>query len=57
MLKVPPLNAKHFSAADAWLKKFQVAGNTTFCQLLCVNPYVTGAQKLLVAGIKNMYNL
>ena len=57
MLKVPPLNVKHFSAADAWLKKCQVAGRTTFWQLYFINPYVTGAQKLLVAGPKNMHNL
>ena len=49
---------KHFSAAEPWLKKkFQVAGRTTFYQLFCINPYVTGAQKLPVAGPKNMYNL
>ena len=36
---------------------FQVAGKTTFCQLLFINPYVTGAQKLPVAGPNNMYNL
>ena len=57
MFKVPPLNVKHFSAADACLKKkFQVAGKTTFSQLFVFNPYVIGAQKLPVAGPKNMYN-
>ena len=41
MLKVPPLNVKHFSAADAWLKK-KVSGcrkdhplSTIFYQSLC----------------------
>ena len=58
MLKVPPLNVKHFSAADACLKnKFQVAGRTTFCQVFFSNPYVIGGQKLPVAGPKHMYNL
>ena len=52
MLKVPPLNVKHFSTADAWLKqKFQVAGRTTFCQLFAINFYVIGAHKLPVAGV------
>ena len=58
MLKVPPLNVKHFSTADAWLKKkLQVAVRTTFCQLFFINPYVIGAQKLPAAGPKNMHNL
>ena len=40
MLKVPPLNVKHFSAADSWIKK--VSGSrkdhilaTIFYQSLC----------------------
>ena len=58
MLKLPPLNVKHFSTADAWLKtKFQVVERTTFLQLFVINPYVIGAQKMPVAGPKNMYNL
>ena len=53
MLKVPPLNLVQQMLVK---KKFQVAGRTTFCQLFCFNHYITGAQKLPVAGPKNMYN-